>query len=167
MDKSRCGILILILIFSMLLVVPCYATTDDVEPGERVISSGTTYADGDALVVIKAGTLYVESIMWEVPTTVGHDLELVTGYDDGSTEENLITMKCTVANQNSVYYPKTVIRGGLWVDQLDSGSLVVTYRNRRGFWRGDMMGLNPYSWITLSIAGAFLAGFYGRKRRNM
>lgn len=116
------------LAISLLVAFPCFAATAtvDVEPGERLVVTGTC-ADGDAAEVIKTGTFYIECIVWEAPTTIGHDLELVTG----ASELNLLTIQCGVANESQVLYPKTLIRGGLYVDQLDSGSLVIFYHDKR------------------------------------
>lgn len=119
---------LLFLVVSMLLTGGAFAatTTTDVEPGERLVVTGTC-ADGDAVDLIKSGTFYIYSILWQGATATGHDLELVTG----ASEHNLITIKCTTANEALSWYPETIVRGGLYVDQMDSGTLTIIYHNAR------------------------------------
>ncbi len=100
-------------------------TVADDEPGERLIVTGTC-ADGDAAEAIKTGTFYIEAILWQVPTTTDHDLDL----EDGSGDV-VFQVKCVVADQTLVFYPRTMVRGGLYADQLDSGSVVIYYRTKR------------------------------------
>lgn len=97
-------------------------TTTDVEPGERLVITGTC-AD-TANEEVKTGTLYIEAILWITPANIADDLELLDG--DGDV---VYQCKVTVASQSIAFYPKTIVRGGLYVDQLDSGSVVIFYRS--------------------------------------
>ncbi len=99
------------------------STSDDM-PGERLVVTGTC-ADGDAVEPIKTGDFYVESILWLTPATIGDDLDL-----EDANGKVIFQVKCVVANQSMVIYPRTVVRG-LSADQLDSGSVVVFYRTER------------------------------------
>ena len=95
--------------------------TTDVEPGERLVITGTC-ADGDAPELVRAGQTYIECILWVTPTTVGDDLD----FEDGNG--NLVFQwKCSVADASLVFYPKTIVRSGLYIDQLDSGSVILFY----------------------------------------
>ena len=105
------------------LAVPAFSTTTttDVEPGERLTITGTC-TDGDAVELVKAGTFYIQAILWINPTTAGDDLDL----EDGSGHIVFQT-KCTTADGSVAFYPRTIIRGGLYIDQLDSGTVIIFY----------------------------------------
>lgn len=112
-----------VFLFGYLCGVSQAATsTSDVEPGERLVITGTCADTANELV--KSGTFFIEAIYWYNPTTVAHVLEFLDG--DG---DMVATLKCVVATQSMVLYPKTIVRGGLYVDLMESGTVVIFYRN--------------------------------------